>query len=374
MKVSFLDKEFDKSIKDEIFFKLDQVFDRQKWILSENVMEFEKELATYMRVPYAVGVASGTDAIILSLLSSGITRGDKVITTSFCHNAIINGIVNVGAIPVLVDIEPQTFGMDPADTLLTCRRNKGIKAILVAHLYGHCAKMTDLLSVAKKANLFVVDNAVQALGAEYEGKEAGTMGDIGVLSFSPSKTLSAMGDAGMVVTKNEELYKICDSLRRHGQSSKKYYHDRIGINSRLDEIQAAVLRVKLKYYEHLIAKRIQNAVDYNILFNEAKLLDEVSLPTSMSNCRHIYSHYVIRVKERDSLRRFLSEEGIETFTPYPIPIHKQECMKSFGYGPFPIAEMVAREVLSIPVHTSLTWSEQEYVVLKIKEFYDRRSK
>ena len=308
------------------------------FILGKNVAAFEKEFAAYLGAKYAIGVSSGTEAIHLTLRACGIQSGDEVITVANTAVPTVCGITSAGVKPVFVDIDPETYNMDPGqiENIISPRT----KAILPVHLYGQSADMDPILQIAKKHNLKVIEDACQAHGAEYKGKKAGTLGDAGCFSFYPSKNLGAYGDGGMVVTNNKDIADKLYLLRNYGQKDR-YHHYLKGFNSRLDEIQAAVLRVKLKYLDGWNDKRRKLTRLYNSL-----LRDIVDTPIEKDFAKHIYHLYVIRTKNRDPLQKYLKEKEIGTNIHYPIPIHEQEAYKDLGYKKreFPITENYAQEI------------------------------
>jgi dTDP-4-amino-4,6-dideoxygalactose transaminase len=366
-----------KSIENEIKSALDEVFQNQQFIMGPKVQVLEEAMAQYCRTRYAVGVASGSDALLLSLMALGIGTGDEVLLPPFTFFATAGSISRLGATPVFVDIDRETYNMDPSkiEEKITART----KAIIPVHLFGQCADMDPFRKIAQERNLFIVEDAAQALGAEYkpkvgsEGRRAGQIGDLGCFSFYPTKNLGAFGDAGMVVTDNPGLAEKVRLLRVHG-SQPKYFHKAIGINSRLDTIQAAILLVKFKYLEKWTAERQKKAERYQGLFES--LLSSVKglkLPTVQYQNRHIFHQYVIRVPERDRLKQFLAEEGIGTDIYYPVPLHLQECYSFLKYrrGDLPNSEKASEEVLALPIYPELTEDQQGVVVSRIKTFYKR---
>jgi dTDP-4-amino-4,6-dideoxygalactose transaminase len=366
-----------KSVEKEIKSALDEVFQSQQFIMGSKVQALEEAIAQYCRTRYAIGVASGSDALLLSLMACGIGTGDEVLLPSFTFFATAGSVSRLGATPVFVDIDRETYNMDSSK--IEEKITKRTKAILPVHLFGQCADMDPLLEIAKEKKLFVIEDAAQALGAEYkpnggsEGRRAGQIGDLGCFSFYPTKNLGAFGDAGMVVTDQDLLAEKVRLLRVHG-SQPKYFHKVIGINSRLDTIQAAILLVKLKYLEKWTAERQRKAERYQQLFED--LLSSVKgfrLPTVQYQSRHIFHQYVIRVPERDRLRQFLAAEGIGTDVYYPIPLHLQECYSFLKYrrGDLPISEKASEEVLALPIYPELTEDQQSVVVNRIKAFYNR---
>ena len=366
-----------KSIEDEIKSALDEVFQNQQFIMGPKVQVLEEAMAQYCRTRYAVGVASGSDALLLSLMALGIGTGDEVLLPPFTFFATAGSISRLGATPVFVDIDRETYNMDPSkiEEKITART----KAIIPVHLFGQCADMDPLLEIAKEKKLFIIEDAAQALGAEYkskvgsEGRRAGQIGDLGCFSFYPTKNLGAFGDAGMVVTDNPGLAEKVRLLRVHG-SQPKYFHKTIGINSRLDTIQAAILLVKFKYLEKWTAERQKKAERYQELFeNSLSSVKGFKLPTVQYQNRHIFHQYVIRVPERDRLKQFLTEEGIGTDIYYPVPLHLQECYSFLKYrrGDLPNSEKASEEVLALPIYPELTEDQQRVVVNRIKTFYKR---
>ena len=364
-----------KSIEEEVKSALDEVFRTQQFILGSNVQALEETIARYCATRSAIGVASGSDALLLSLMALGIGSGDEVLLPPFTFFATAGSVSRLGAIPVFVDIDPETYNIDPSG--IEERISSKTKAIIPVHLFGQCADMDPLLKVAKGRKLFVIEDAAQALGAEYrpiageEGRRAGQMGDLGCFSFYPTKNLGAFGDAGMVVTDNPELSEKVRLLRAHG-SQPKYFHKWIGINSRLDTVQAAILLVKFKYLEKWTGERQRKAERYRLLFQDLlSSVDGIRLPTVQYQNRHIFHQYVIRVRERDRLRKSLAEGGIGTDIYYPLPLHLQECYASLGYrrGDLSNSEKASEEVLALPIYPELTEDQQMAVVNRIKAFY-----
>jgi dTDP-4-amino-4,6-dideoxygalactose transaminase len=378
MKVPFFDltSQF-SSIEEEIKYALDEVFKTQQFILGPKVEALEQTIANYCQARYAIGVASGSDAILLSLMALGIGKGDEVLLPPFTFFATAGSVSRLGATPVFVDIDQKTYNIDPSkiEEKITPRT----KAIIPVHLFGQCADMNPLLEIAKEKKLFVVEDAAQALGAEYKphsnanGLRAGKIGDLGCFSFYPTKNLGAFGDAGMVVTNEPQWAEKVRLLRTHG-SQPKYFHKWIGINSRLDAMQAAILSVKFKYLESWTAERQKKAGHYQLLFQDfLSSVDGLKLPTIQYQNRHIFHQYVIRAPERDRLKRFLMENGIGTDIYYPLPLHLQECYSFLKYrrGDLPISEKASEEVLALPIYPELTEEQQTRVVETIKAFYKK---
>ena len=331
----------------------------------------EREIAGFCNVRFAIGVSSGTDALLAALMAIGTGPGDEVITTAYSFFATAGVIARLGARPVFVDIDPKTFNLD--GTGVGQKITSRTKAIMPVHLFGQCAAMDPIMEIAKEKGITVIEDAAQAIGAhDDKGRQAGTMGDLGCFSFFPSKNLGAFGDGGMVISNNERLADIVKVLRVHG-GKPKYYHRIIGGNFRLDALQAAVLRVKLKHLTSWTEMRRSNAARYRSLFKEAGLLKCVSLPEDSAG--HIYNQFVVRLPDRDWLQSFLREKGVETEVYYPIPLHQQDCFSDLGYrsGDFPTAEAAAAESLALPIYPELTEKQQRYIVEKIIEFYHKKT-
>jgi len=367
-----------QSIEGEIRTALDGVFKTQQFILGPQVEDLERVIAEYCKTRYAIGVASGSDALLLSLMALGIGPGDEVILPPFTFFATAGVVSRVGANPVFVDIDPNTYNIDPSK--IEAEVTSRTKAIMPVHLFGQCADMEPLLQIAKEKQLYVIEDAAQALGAEYrpprypEGRRAGQMGDLGCFSFYPTKNLGAFGDAGMVVTDHPQLAERVRILRVHG-NQPKYFHKWIGANSRLDTIQAAILLVKFRHLERWTIERQKRAARYQSLFQD--LLASVpglGLPKIQYENRHIFNQYVIRVPERNRLKEFLLKEGIGTDIYYPLPLHLQECYAFLKHrqGDFPISERASEETLALPIYPELTEEQQGRVVDQIKAFYRRR--
>ena len=355
-------------IREEIRAKVDEVMESQRFILGPEVEAFEKEMAAYCGTRHAVGVSSGSDAILVALMALGVGPGAEVITTPFTFFATGGCIVRLGAVPVFVDIEPETYNIDPAG--IEAAFTERTKAVLPVHIYGQCAEMDPILEAAAGRGVSVVEDAAQAVGAVYRGRRAGSMGNAGCFSFFPSKNLGGFGDGGLVVTNDSDLAGKIALLRVHGAPSG-YLHDVVGGNFRLDALQAAVLRIKLKHLDQWTDGRRRNVADYRKRFEEAGLAErEVVLPVE-SQERHIYNQFVIRVKERDRLIGFLREKQIGHAVYYPVPLHLQACFAGLGYkaGDFPVSEAMAGEVLALPVYTELTSEQRAYVADAVRTFY-----
>jgi dTDP-4-amino-4,6-dideoxygalactose transaminase len=338
------------------------------FILGPKVSQMEERMASYCQTKYAIGVSSGTDALLIALMASGIGPGDEVITSPYTFFATASSIIRVGATPVFADINDITFNIKP-EHIERCITPK-TKAIIPVHLYGQCADMDPILQLAEKNGLRVIEDAAQAIGSEYKGRPAGSMGDMGCFSFFPAKNLGGFGDGGMVTTNSEELYKQLKILRVHG-SEPKYYHKIIGGNFRLDAIQADVVSAKLNYLEDWTEKRRKNAQTYNQLFKDSAMTPFVQLPPEVFP-RHVYNQYVISVgNRRDELRTFLHENQIGCEIYYPVPLHLQDCFKSLGYknGDFPESEKAAEKTLALPISHEINPSQLKYVVDTIQRFF-----
>ena len=340
----------------------------QQFILGAEVSALEDEIADYCKVKHAIACASGTDALLLALMALEIKPGDEVITTPYSFFATAGSIARLGARPVFIDIDPHTYNLraDKIEAVITSRT----RAIMPVHLYGQCAEMDEIQEIATHHNLPVIEDAAQAIGAEDKDRRAGAIGAIGCFSFYPTKNLGAAGDAGMLTTDDERLAARLKSLRVHGET-EKYYHQFIGINSRLDAMQAGVLRVKLPHLDSWSDLRARHAARYVELFTEAGLNEQIAVPFVRENVRHIFNQFVIRVKERDRLHEHLKAHGVGAEIYYPVPLHLQECFGYLGYnaGDFPEAECAAHETLALPVFPELTSDEQDYVVDVIARFF-----
>jgi dTDP-4-amino-4,6-dideoxygalactose transaminase len=368
MKVPLLDLKAQYStIQSEIREAIERVVESQYFILGPEVEGLEREIAAFCNVRFAIGVSSGTDALLAALMALGIGPGDEVITTAYSFFATAGVIARLGARPVFLDIDPKTFNLD--STLVAQKITSRTKAIMPVHLFGQCAEIDPIMEVFKGKGIHVIEDAAQAIGARDEkGRHAGTTGHIGCFSFFPSKNLGAFGDAGMVVTNDDHLAEIVGVIRVHG-AKPKYRHTHVGGNFRLDALQAAVLRVKLKYLTRWTEMRRNNANRYRSLFEEMGLSKYASAPEDSAG--HIYNQFVARFPDRDRLRSFLREKGVGTEVYYPIPLHLQACFSDLGYrnGDFPNAEAAAGDSLALPVYPELTEEQQRYVVEQIREFY-----
>ena len=420
MEVPFVDLKLQFSdIREEVRKAVDVVFESQQFILGPNVKKLEARIAAYSEVKYAIGVSSGTDALLASLMALDLGPGDGVITSPFTFFATAGVIARLGATPIFIDIDPTTYNIDPeklrelVETKCDVDQGTGrpverksrvdIKAIIPIHLYGQCADMDPLMEMTQKAHLDIVEDAAQAIGAIYysrgfksrgdapaitarisgenpgTGREsaraaykAGSMGRLGCFSFFPTKNLGGFGDAGMVVTDEEAMAEKIKVLRVHG-SQPKYHHHLIGGNFRLDELQAAILNVKFLHLERWTEARRKNAERYGRLFEEMGLTEHIQLPIIQEGNRHIFNQYVIRVPQRDRLREFLNAKGVRTEIYYPIPLHLQKCFRYLGYkeGDLPESEKAAKETLALPIYPELSQEQQEYVVEQIRNFHER---
>lgn len=352
------------TIKAEIDEAIRTVIDRTDFILGKTVTALEERIAAYCGVKYAVGLNSGTDALFASLKALGITKGDEVITTPFSFIATAEVITLLEARPVFVDIDPKTFNLDP--TKIAERITKKTKAIIPVHLYGQPADMQPILDIAAKHNLPIIEDAAQAFGAEYNQKKTGSLGTVGCFSFFPSKNLGAYGDGGMIVTNQKNIADYVCMWRAHG-SSKKYYSEFVGDNSRLDTIQAAILSVKLKYLDRWNEARAQKAKTYDQLLNRVGVVTPYADP----RVKHIYHQYTVKTPDRDKLAAWLTTNDIETKVYYPLPLHQQPALSYLGYqaGDFPVTEQACQEVLSLPIYPELTADQQQKVIKTITDFY-----
>jgi dTDP-4-amino-4,6-dideoxygalactose transaminase len=371
MKVPLLDLQAQyATIRDEVRGAVDRVFESQQFVLSAEVQALEAEIAAYCRTKFAIGCASGSDALLLALMSCGVSEGDEVITTPFSFFATASAITRLGALPVFVDIDERTYNLDPAliENAITART----RAMVPVHLYGQCAEMNALIDIGARRGIPIIEDAAQAIGAEDRKRRAGSLGTIGCFSFYPSKNLGGAGDGGMLVTNDVDHAQRLHMLRVHGEKTK-YHHQVVGINSRIDALQAVVLRAKLRHLEDWTRERQRKVQRYEIMFTDAGLNEEVQLPFIRSDGRHVFHQFVIRVSggKRDALREHLRENGVGADVYYPVPLHLQECFAFVGYkeGDFPVSERAAKETLALPVYPELTDEQQDYVVTKIAEFY-----
>jgi dTDP-4-amino-4,6-dideoxygalactose transaminase len=355
------------TIREEVQAAIDRVIEAQYFILGPEVKALEEEVAAYSQCQYGIGVSSGTDALLVALMAIDIQPGDEVITTPYTFFATAGSIARLGAKPVFVDIKPDTYNIDPDQ--IEAAVSSRTRAIMPVHLFGQMADMDPIMEIAERHDLIVIEDAAQAIGSEYKGRRAGSIGHMGCFSFFPSKNLGGFGDGGMVVTNDPELAARLDVLRKHG-ARPKYHHKLIGGNFRLDAIQAAVLRVKLKHLDSWTTGRQQNARTYRRLFDETGLSD-ITPPVELRDRRHIYNQFVIRSTHRDDLMAYLKERKIGCAVYYPVPLHVQECFSYLGYneGDFPISESAAQQTLAIPIYPELTDTQQQVVVDTISAFY-----
>lgn len=352
-------------IREEVERAVCDVMARTHYILGPEVAAFEKEFAEWNGASHAIGCASGTDALVLALKAVGVKPGDEVIAPPFTFMATAGAVSSIGAQPVFCDVQADNYNLDPAE--IEKHITPRTKAIEVVHLYGHPADMNPILEVARKHNLKVVEDCAQATGALYHGKRVGTMGDAGAFSFFPSKNLGGAGDGGMVLTNNAEIDERVRCLRGHG-SRRKYFHDELGTNSRLDELQAAVLRVKLRHLERWNEKRRAIAAQYT-----ERLSDFITPPPVAAGCQHVYHQYTLRTGRRDEMMAYLNENGVGAIIYYPLALHLQQVYASMGHkrGDFPITEKAQDEVLSLPMFPELTTAQIDQVVQTVKDFHSQ---
>ena len=355
-----LKKQF-RQIKKEVFDVLTEILESSHYVLGEKVSELEKKIAAYHNTREAIGVASGTDALHLSVEASGIGAGEEVITTPFTFFATVEAILYNGALPVFVDIDPETFNIDTDK--IEAQITKKTKAILPVHLFGHPADMEKIMKLARKYRLKVIEDCAQSFGASFYGRKTGSFGDAGCFSFYPSKNLGGYGDGGMITLNNTRVAEIMRQLRNHG-SKGSYKHKRVGFNSRLDEIQAGILLVKFNHIDEYNKKRRQNAALYTHL-----LSDTIQCPVEKPGTVHVYHQYTVRSPKRDRIQQRLRENGISSVVYYPVPLHLQEAIKFLGYqkGDFPVAEEASREVLSLPMYPELEESTIRKTAKVVKE-------
>lgn len=394
IKVPLLDlKAQYQRIRTEIRQTLDEVLESQAFILGPVVQRFEEQVSSYLKCRAAIGVASGSDALLLSLMALGIGPGDGVLVPTFTFFSTVSCVTRLGATPIFVDIDPESFMLDTKETevfleercrphpagqgLLDPKSQTHIKALLPVHLFGQCCSMAGLIPLANRYYLHIVEDVAQAFGAQVAlcqgvSRPAGTVGDLGCFSFFPTKTLGGIGDGGVVATNQSQIADKVRILRVHGQDSK-HHHQALGINSRLDVIQAAVLQVKLRHLDQWCDERIQRAQHYHRLLSATGLVGDriIALPPLSGGKSHVFNCYVMRAQRRDELKRYLGEHGIETQVYYPVPLHLQPCFDHLGYrkGDFPNAEVTASQVLAIPIYPELSSEQQEMVVQRIADFY-----
>jgi dTDP-4-amino-4,6-dideoxygalactose transaminase len=365
-------------LQQELLGALQHVLETQQFILGEQVAVFERAAAEHLGVKHAIGCSSGTDALWLALAAAGIGAGDAVVTTPFSFFASVSAILRAGARPVLADIDPATFNLAPAavEAVLNGPQPVPVRAVLPVHLYGHCADWDGFSRLSQKYGLKLIEDAAQAWGAEWKGAKAGGLGDAAAFSFYPTKNLSAAGDAGMVTTNSDDVDELARALRQHGMR-RRYYHDELGWNTRLDGFQGAVLQVKLKYVAGWTDARRTIAQRYRALFHEKGLAESgtwpkhgIVLPQEVPGAHHVWHQFVIRTARRDALRQFLAERKIGSEIYYPVPLHLQAALKDLGYreGDFPESERAAREVLALPIFPELREDEQHAVINAVAEF------
>ena len=369
MKVPLLDLRGQHlDLRPQLLKAIERVLDSQQFVLGYEVEALEKEIAEYSSTKFAIGCASGSDALLLALMALDIKAGDEVITTPFSFFATASSITRLGAHPRFVDIDPWTYNVDPlqVETAITPRT----RAIVPVHMYGQCADMNPLLEIGERRGLPVVEDAAQAIGAEDRSRRAGSMGQLGCFSFYPTKNLGGAGDGGMLVTNDADLAQRLRKLRVHGGATE-YHHDEVGINSRLDALQAAILRVKLKHLDGWSEARGRKAAVYNDLLQQAALSFEIMTPLIRSEARHIFHQYVIRIpQKRDEVMQHLAKHGVGSKVYYPVPLHLQSCFAYLGYrnGDFPEAERAAQETLALPCFPEITEEQQRYVVEVLTKF------
>jgi len=354
-----------RPLRAEILAAIARVCDSQRFIGGPEVDAFEREMAALAGTAHAVGLSSGTDALLVALMALGVGPGDEVIVPTFSFFATAGCVSRVGATPRFVDVDTDTCNIDPAQAVAAI--SSRTRAIIPVHLYGQCADMDPILAAAAREGIAVIEDAAQAIGATYHGRQAGSMGAVGCFSFFPSKNLGAFGDAGLLTTNDDRLARDVRMLRNHG-AEPKYFHRRIGGNFRLDALQAAILRVKLPHLAGWSAGRRRNASRYDRLFGDSREANRITLPSRAAGCEHIFNQYTIRVPNRDDVRTKLGAAGIGTEIYYPVPFHLQECFAPLGYrrGDFPVAEAIAAETLALPIYAELTEAQQEQVVSAVE--------
>ncbi|WP_342349839.1 DegT/DnrJ/EryC1/StrS family aminotransferase [uncultured Nitrospira sp.] len=358
------------SIKQDIQVVLDKVCAEQSFILGAHVQNLEQILAAFIGTDHAIGVASGSDALLLSLMEVGIEPGNRVVTVPFTFFASAGVISRLHARPVFVDVMPETFNLDPGR--LTDSLTSDVKAILPVHLFGQCADMETILQIADAQGIPVIEDACQAIGAARNGVQAGAFGRTGCFSFFPSKNLGGFGDGGLITTRDPQVAERLQLLRVHGSRSE-YHHHFIGMNSRLDALQAAILQVKFQHLVEWTAKRQAHAASYQKLFQACGLEERLTVPVVSSGNTHVYNQFTIRTPQRDELSAYLTQHGIGNRIYYPVPLHLQECYQDLGYhkGDFPVSEQLSQEVLSLPIYPELTPDQLQYVVDTIKAFFNK---
>ena len=358
-----------KKIREEVLAEIVRVVDSQKFILGEDVKELESDIAAYCGTKHAVGCASGSDALMLALMSLDVHAGDEVLTTPYTFFATAGAISRVGAVPVFVDVEADTFNLDVRLMEGVLTAHPKVRAIIPVHLFGGCADMDPIMKMANERGIPVIEDAAQSIGSEYKGRRAGGIGQIGAFSFFPSKNLGGYGDGGIMTTDDTALAERLRALRVHGRTGK-YFHQWIGVNSRLDALQAAVLRVKLRYLDGWSAGRERNAGHYRTLM--AKLaVPVIPAKPAVYQTRHVYNQFVIRCEQRDGLQAHLKKHGIGSEVYYPLPLHLQPCYSDLGHkkGDFPVSEKLAAESLALPIHSELADEDIDHVCESVRAFY-----
>ena len=358
-----------RPLREELLGAMTRVMDSQHFIMGPEVKQLEQAIAAYTGVARGISCASGSDALYLALLAAGVGPGDVVLTTPFSFFATAGSISRAGARPVFVDIQPDTFNIDPERLAEAVKAHPRVKAIIPVHLFGACADMDPILQIAAGCGAMVIEDGAQSIGAEYKGRKAQSMGNIGCISFFPSKNLGGFGDGGMVLTNDSSLADKMASLRLHG-TTKKYYHPYLGTNSRLDTLQAAILLVKLPHLDGWSAGRARNAAKYRRILGAAGL--PIVLPVEAPyQTRHVYNQFVIRCPRRDELKAYLQQHGVGTEVYYPLSLHLQPCYADLGYaeGSMPVSEQASKEVLALPVHANLADEDIAYICELVQSFY-----
>jgi dTDP-4-amino-4,6-dideoxygalactose transaminase len=357
-----------RQIRDEVLAEITRVVDSQKFILGEDVQKFEAEVAAYCGTKYAIGCASGSDALCLALMALDIRPGDEVLTTPYTFFATAGAISRMGAIPIFADVDEDNFNLDVAKVAEVLAEHPKVRAMIPVHLFGGCADMDPLCQMASERGISVIEDAAQSIGSEYKNRAAGGIGHMGCFSFFPSKNLGGYGDGGMISTDNAALAERLTALRVHGRTGK-YFHQWIGINSRLDALQAAALRVKFRYLDSWTAGRQENADRYRALLAG---LPVIPADPAEYQTRHVYNQFVIRGPQRDALQAHLKAAGIGSEVYYPLPLHLQPCYEDLGYkqGDFPVSEKLAAESLALPIHSELAADDIEYICDTIRAFYE----
>ena len=360
-----------EQIREQVLAEIVRVVDSQKFILGEEVHKLEAEIASYCGTGYAIGCASGSDALILALMALDVRPGDEVLTTPYTFFATAGAISRLGAVPVFVDVEEHTFNLDASRVADILASHPKIRAIIPIHLFGGCADMDLICALAGERGIPVIEDAAQAIGAEYKDRRAGSIGQLGAFSFFPSKNLGGYGDGGMLTTHDPSLATRLAALRVHGRTGK-YFHQWIGINSRLDALQAAVLRVKFRHLDHWTAGRQNNAERYRSQFAKLSVPVTPARPAAYQT-RHVYNQFVILCPDRDALQAHLKKQGIGSEVYYPLPLHLQPCFSDLGYnkGDFPISEKLAASSLALPIHAELASEDIDYICDSIRSFYAR---